>query len=218
MGATWPRGWESLSPSVCRWRNRDREQGIAGSRRAVTVGRAGALRMQKSAVCASDYRPPKAATHWSARRLADEGGLVRQLRHRIWQKYGLQPHRMEHFKSFDQTRPLLLVAAGGATSHGAYSAAFAENRVAAVASGLGGPRKASRFRSRNERVGPRCRGIRPKTAVSAVLVPWRGRTGPAAPWETSLTATWALTLRLQTVWCQWESDSGSKMEIPAKFL
>ena len=43
-------------------------------------------------------RRPKAATHWSARRLAREVGLSRASVHRIWQKYGLQPHRTEHFK------------------------------------------------------------------------------------------------------------------------
>jgi hypothetical protein len=49
---------------------------------------------------------------------------------------------------------------------------------------------------------------------------WGGEAekSPVAPWETPWTATWALNLRLQTVWCQWESDSGFKMEIPAKFL
>ena len=43
-------------------------------------------------------RPPKHATHWSARRLAKEVGLSFMTVHRIWQKYGLQPHRVETFK------------------------------------------------------------------------------------------------------------------------
>jgi transposase len=43
-------------------------------------------------------RPPQTATHWSARRLAKEVGLSPATVHRIWQKYGLQPHRVEHFK------------------------------------------------------------------------------------------------------------------------
>ena len=52
-------------------------------------------------------RKPKAATHWSARRLAKEVGLSSATVHRIWQKYGLQPHRVETFKfsrdpQFDQ--------------------------------------------------------------------------------------------------------------------
>ena len=43
-------------------------------------------------------RPPQTATHWSARRLAEEVGLSPATVHRIWQKYGLQPHPVEHFK------------------------------------------------------------------------------------------------------------------------
>ena len=45
-----------------------------------------------------DAAPPQAATHWSARGLAKQVGLSPAPVHRIWQKYGLQPHRLEHFK------------------------------------------------------------------------------------------------------------------------
>ena len=47
---------------------------------------------------AATMRAPVAATHWSARRLAKEVRLSPATVHRIWQKYGLQPHRLEHFK------------------------------------------------------------------------------------------------------------------------
>ena len=43
-------------------------------------------------------RKPKTATHWSGRRLAKEVGLSAATVHRIWQKYGLQPHRVDTFK------------------------------------------------------------------------------------------------------------------------
>ena len=43
-------------------------------------------------------RKPKTATHRSARRLAKEVGLSAATVHRIWQKYGLQPHRVDTFK------------------------------------------------------------------------------------------------------------------------
>jgi transposase len=43
-------------------------------------------------------RPPKTATHWSARRLAKEVKLSAATVHRIWQKHGLQPHRIDTFK------------------------------------------------------------------------------------------------------------------------
>ncbi len=42
-------------------------------------------------------RPPD-ATHWSTRRLARELGLSRMAVQRVWQRYDLQPHRVEKFK------------------------------------------------------------------------------------------------------------------------
>src|SRR5580658_6215796 len=41
---------------------------------------------------------PKGATHWSTRELAAQTGLSRSSIHRIWQTFGLQPHRSETFK------------------------------------------------------------------------------------------------------------------------
>src|SRR5438552_15658747 len=42
-------------------------------------------------------RPPD-ATHWSVRTLARQLGVTRTLVHSIWQKYDIQPHRVERFK------------------------------------------------------------------------------------------------------------------------
>src|SRR6266403_1373784 len=53
---------------------------------------------KERAVISATLRKPKAATHWSARRLAKGLGLSAATVHRIWQKYGLQPHRVETFK------------------------------------------------------------------------------------------------------------------------
>jgi transposase len=41
---------------------------------------------------------PSDATHWSVRRLAAELGLSRMMVQRVWQKHGIQPHRVEKFK------------------------------------------------------------------------------------------------------------------------
>jgi transposase len=85
--------------TVCRWRNRYRELGIAGLRTQPRSGRRRRITpAQERRVVAATMRPPKTATHWSARRLAKEVGLSSATVHRIWQKYGLQPHRVEHFK------------------------------------------------------------------------------------------------------------------------
>ena len=84
---------------VCRWRKRYRQLGIAGLRTKPRSGRRRRItRAQERSVVAATMRPPTAATDWSARRLAKEVGLGSATVHRIWQKYGLRPHRVEHFK------------------------------------------------------------------------------------------------------------------------
>ena len=42
-------------------------------------------------------RPPD-ATHWSVRTLARHLGITRTLVHGVWQRYDVQPHRVERFK------------------------------------------------------------------------------------------------------------------------
>jgi transposase len=42
-------------------------------------------------------RPPD-GTHWSVRGLAQQLGVSRMLVHRVWQRFDLQPHRVERFK------------------------------------------------------------------------------------------------------------------------
>ena len=41
---------------------------------------------------------PKDATHWSTRSMAKEVGLNQSAVKRIWQAFGLQPHRQETWK------------------------------------------------------------------------------------------------------------------------
>ncbi len=89
-----------ISPNtVAVWRRRYRRQGLAGLRSRPRAGRPRQITSAKEqAVISATLRKPKAATHWSARRLAKEVGLSPATVHRIWQKYGLQPHRVETFK------------------------------------------------------------------------------------------------------------------------
>ena len=42
--------------------------------------------------------PPRGATHWSRRSMAAAAGMSRMTGHRIWQTFGLQPHRSTTFK------------------------------------------------------------------------------------------------------------------------
>jgi len=90
---------EVTQGTVCLWRRRYRAEGLAGLRSRPRSGRRRRIGSAKErAVISVTLRKPKAATHWSARRLAKEVGLSPATVHRIWQKYGLQPHRVESFK------------------------------------------------------------------------------------------------------------------------
>src|SRR6202142_3236846 len=51
-------------------------------------------------------RTPAATTHWSVRTMAKASGLSPTTIHRIWQAFGLQPHRAETFKL--STDPLFI--------------------------------------------------------------------------------------------------------------
>ena len=90
----------SVSPNtvaVCR--RRYREGGISGLRTKMRSGRPRRISVAKEqAVVAATLKTAHNATHWSARRLARQIGLSKATVHRIWQKYGLQPHRVETFK------------------------------------------------------------------------------------------------------------------------
>jgi len=89
-----------ISPNtVAVWRRRYRSHGLEGLRTRPRAGRPRQITAAKEqAVISATLPKPKAATHWSARRLAKEVGLSSATVHRIWQKYGLQPHRVETFK------------------------------------------------------------------------------------------------------------------------
>jgi putative transposase len=41
---------------------------------------------------------PEKGTHWTVRQVAAESKVTRSTVHRIWQAFGLQPHRQKHFK------------------------------------------------------------------------------------------------------------------------
>ena len=49
-------------------------------------------------VDATRTTPPPGSTQWTARSMAQWAGTSRMVVHRIWQRHGLQPHRVETFK------------------------------------------------------------------------------------------------------------------------
>jgi transposase len=85
--------------TVCLWRGRYASHGLDGLRNRPRAGRPRRITPAKErAVVSATLRKPQAATHWSARRLAKAVGLSSATVHRMWQKYGLQPHRVQTFK------------------------------------------------------------------------------------------------------------------------
>jgi transposase len=89
---------EVAQVTVCLWRRRYRSAGLDGLRTQPRTGRRRITPAKEQAVISATLRKPRAATHWSARRLAKEVGLSAATVHRIWRKHGLQPHRTETFK------------------------------------------------------------------------------------------------------------------------
>lgn len=85
--------------TVCRWRGRFLAEGIAGLHTRHRSGRPRRISADDEAkIVAATMKPPKAATHWSARSLARQLNVSHMRVHRVWKKHGLQPHRVETFK------------------------------------------------------------------------------------------------------------------------
>lgn len=87
-------------PTVAKWLKRFRTQGPDGLHDEVRSGRPRTVREQQVAeiVHRTLHAKPADATHWSTRAMADAGGLSRETVRRIWNAFGLQPHRAETFK------------------------------------------------------------------------------------------------------------------------
>jgi putative transposase len=86
--------------TVGKWRNRfiaDRIEGLYDEPRS---GRPRTVEDEAVAqlITKTLARKPKAATHWSARAIAKETGIAKSSVHRLFQLFGLQPHRTRSFK------------------------------------------------------------------------------------------------------------------------
>src|SRR5271157_2195574 len=86
--------------SVCLWRRRYLQHGIQGLHDELKAGRPRSIsdEMVASLVRKTLQTKPKNGTHWTIRAIAGETRLSRPTVHRIWQAFGLQPHRQRHFK------------------------------------------------------------------------------------------------------------------------
>ena len=88
-------------PSIRRWRERFRREGVDGLLRDKTrppgTPPLPAAMVQRVVDMTLHQRPP-AATHWSSRMLAKAVGIGVSSVQRIWQAHGLKPHLTKRFK------------------------------------------------------------------------------------------------------------------------
>lgn len=86
--------------TVGKWRQRFLEQDVAGLHDELRAGRPRSIVDERVAqlVRKTLETKPKDGTHWSIRQMARQTRLSKSMVHRIWQTFGLEPHRQRHFK------------------------------------------------------------------------------------------------------------------------
>src|SRR5215208_5276473 len=86
--------------TVGKWRKRFIADRIEGLYDEVRSGRPRTVEDEAVAelITKTLARKPKAATHWSVRAIAKETGIAKSTVHRLYQLFGLQPHRTRSFK------------------------------------------------------------------------------------------------------------------------
>jgi putative transposase len=87
-------------PAICKWKQRYLRQGLSGLHDELRAGRPRSISDEKVAVLIRKtlQTSPQDGTHWTIRSIAKQTKLSRPTVHRIWQAFGLQPHRQRHFK------------------------------------------------------------------------------------------------------------------------
>jgi transposase len=88
------------APTVCYWRKRFSEAGLAGLYDRPKSGRPRTHDDQRVAGLLKKAlaERPRQATHWSVRQMAAETGISKSSVHRYFALFGVQPHRSKSFK------------------------------------------------------------------------------------------------------------------------
>jgi putative transposase len=91
---------EVTNATVGKWRRRFLAQGVSGLHDELRPGRPRPISDERVAqlVRRTLKTKPQAGTHWSIRQIAADSGVSKSTVHRIWQAFGLQPHRQKYFK------------------------------------------------------------------------------------------------------------------------
>jgi transposase len=90
----------TTAPTISHWKKRFMEAGIRGLTESRHPGRKPTVITAKSqarVLEATRRKPKDGSTHWSVRKLARELNISKDAVHRIWQKAGLKPHRLERY-------------------------------------------------------------------------------------------------------------------------
>ena len=88
-------------PTVRKWRGRfatDRLDGLVDEPRPGRPRTVSDDRVEEVVIKALESAPPDGGTHWSTRQMAAQVGVSQSTVSRIWRAFGLQPHRVEHWK------------------------------------------------------------------------------------------------------------------------
>ena len=94
---------ECSQPFISKWKRRFEEDRLAGLyvRHAGRVVKVLTPAMEARILNWTRKQPSDGATHWSTRRLARRLGVHHMMVARVWQKNGIQPHRMERYMASD---------------------------------------------------------------------------------------------------------------------
>jgi transposase len=86
--------------SVGKWRRRYAAEGLPGIYDQLRPGRPREIPDEKISQLVNDTIKcqPKDATHWTVRSMGEEVGVSKSTVQRVWNTFGLQPHRQKHFK------------------------------------------------------------------------------------------------------------------------
>ena len=86
--------------TVGKWRQRFGQQGIQGLYDELRPGRPRSVQDERVAalIRRTLETKPVGATHWSCRSMAQEIGVSKSTVQRVWNAFGLQPHRSRQFK------------------------------------------------------------------------------------------------------------------------
>ncbi len=87
------------APFISKWKKRFVEERLAGlySRHAGRKADVLTPRMEARILNWTRKKPTDGSTHWSTRRLAKKLGVHHMMVARVWNRHGMQPHRMERY-------------------------------------------------------------------------------------------------------------------------